>query len=767
MEVAVVFMGLAGLGYYLNGNEQETTSQIMMKDVRRPDLSAYKPSGPDPYENNRTLEVRMTEQKLSDDLYKKSENPWETSIVPPYMNEQPGALMPNPAMFAAKHEDSKPSPIIPSTEPFHNNMVPFFGGSVKQNMDMNQNSTLFEYHTGTNKIHTHKKESGPLFQPWENRNDFVNGYFEGGDRDTSRFVPSITQEGIKPFQPTQVGPGLNQGPTSKPSGGFQDLYRAPQKTVDDLRVNPKTTYDGRVVSGKSLISNRGQQTQLSKNRPETAWSQSQDNLFRTTGAVTGNTGRAKYIVKPTHRRCSMQYAGAAGPAVIEAQEARPMVQADRRHTFTTDGPRNANMPEGWTVKESQGDISDYGKNSIQNYDNERASTTCRTYQSNVKGVTDREIAPLEDTLRMTRKEDYVKYSRTGNVKIKGIKEFPVSNQQVPKPTIKETLIHDTRTGNFKRDAPSGLTVHDPQDTARTTIKETLIHDPHTGNMNAPKKSGSNSYDPAEWRFRSTLREKNPYSKWCTAPKPLITGPKRSTIPMIDKAKTTIKETTVSDTREGFLNSEVKKPTVHDPKDVPRVTVRETTVDQRRTGNVNAGLLQDGKGYETARYEARPVNRQYISTVEHFNNPERDMGQGYLTNPQQVKTTLKQMLTEYMQIGPAGTTAANAPMDDLQYCNQINNLEKEKIAKGRAPTLNSAKTAIGGDAVNMESKHLMPTDNDRDFAPQRTYQVVASPSICQDTKMTNKTSDVVPDNRLDPGLLKPFEKNPFTQSLHSY
>ena len=50
-----------------------------------------------------------------------------------------------------------------------------------------------------------------MFEPEKNVH-FVDGVVE--NRDTSRFVPSLTQEGIRPFQPVNVGRGLNQGATS-------------------------------------------------------------------------------------------------------------------------------------------------------------------------------------------------------------------------------------------------------------------------------------------------------------------------------------------------------------------------------------------------------------------------------------------------------------------------------------------------------------------------------------------------------------------------
>ena len=52
-------------------------------------------------------------------------------------------------------------------------------------------------------------------------------------------------------------------------------------------------------------------------------------------------------------------------------------------------------------------------------------------------------------------------------------------------TIKETNIHDTRTGNVK--GPVKLAVYDPNDVAKKTIKETRIDNSHTGHLSGVSK----------------------------------------------------------------------------------------------------------------------------------------------------------------------------------------------------------------------------------------------------------------------------------------
>ena len=528
MELALVG-GLAALGYFL-----KDSSEVKSKSLESMGIDpGLLPSGKNMYENTRYAQVKRQEQAMADDLYNRAKKPWETGIVPPFMNSEPNALTRPPPINIVTDVSLQEKPFAAP----HNNFVPFFGSSIKQNTNPTQNETLLESYTGTNKIIPRKTETPAFFNPSEGRTN-VNGYqFQP---DLSRYIPSQTTEGVKPFQPVMVGPGLAQGPTSVPTGGFQDFYRPPSKTVDDLRVKPKTSYEGVILPPKALNEERGRIGAVAKNNPETMRQLTSDDWFRTTGAVTGNTQRPVEILKPTHRVVSKPLQGSAGPATIEKEEARPSVRVDRRQTFKTDGPRNASASDMWTVA---GDISDYGKTSIANRDNERTLTGCRTYNSNVKNAVGRETAQTSDVARDTRKQDLVTYSRRGNAKLKGIKEHPVDNWKPLRTTNKETLLHDTSTGNFGNTGASKMTVHDPRDTARKTIKETLIHDPHTGNLDAPKTSATGAINKDDWRFRTTLRETQPHNKFGNAPQnAVLTGRSKETQKYADEMRTTTKET---------------------------------------------------------------------------------------------------------------------------------------------------------------------------------------------------------------------------------
>lgn len=742
MELALVG-GLAALGYFLKDSSEMESRKLESMQID----AGLLPSPSTMYENTRYSSIKQQEQALADDLYKRARTPWETGIVPPFMNSEPNAMTrPTIPQIRTNEREHQQQPISAP----HNNFVPFFGSSIKQNTNPTQNETLLEKFTGTNKLIPRKTETPAFFNPADSRTGVHGHHFTP---DLSRYIPSQTTNGVKPFQPVMVGPGLAQGPTSVPSGGFQDLYRPASKTVDELRVKPKTTYEGTILPPKSVNSARGKIGLVAKNNPETMRRLTPDDWFRTKGAVTGNTQRPIEILKPTHRIVSKSLKGSAGPATIEKEEARPLVRMDRRQTFLKDGPRNAGASDKWTVR---GDISDYGKTSIANRDNERTLTGCRTHNSNVRDMVGRETAQTDDVARDTRKQDLVTYSRKGNAKLRGVKEHPVDNWTPLKTTNKETLIHDNRTGNFANTGSSKLTVYDPADTARRTIKETLIHDPHTGNVDAPKQSASAAINKNDWRFRTTLRETQPHNKFGNAPhNTVLTGKAKETQKYGDELRTTMKETLISDAEIANLLGAVKS-RVYDPRDIPRTTLKETTIDATRLANPDAQLLQTGDGYLTTEADAPPTNRQF-SSEEYFGDPGKDRGEGYLTANPAAKQTMRQSYSDENYIGPA-SSADKAETSAEQYCNAQFNTIREDLLKGRAPTRESVKIPLGEDAINMESRHLLPEEITRDLAIQRTSQVPMTYNDCTDTKQTNKMSEFS-DDRLDIRMLDAIKTNP--------
>lgn len=148
----------------------------------------------------------------------------------------------------------------------HNNMMPFFGAKVRQNMDEYANEHKLDIYTGTDKYGQEKREINPMFEPQRNlSNPYGAGNIYGYMK--NRYIPSTKRTNEAPIPQIRVGPGLNKGYTSEPSGGFQQAdtrdYAMPLSTNERRVLNkPKVSYMGRVVGGGSAISQRTSESEV-------------------------------------------------------------------------------------------------------------------------------------------------------------------------------------------------------------------------------------------------------------------------------------------------------------------------------------------------------------------------------------------------------------------------------------------------------------------------------------------------------------------------
>lgn len=174
-----------------------------------------------------------------------------------------------------------PRPTAPETERMtivqsdegHNNMVPFFGGRITQSVYNGATDGILDTYTGTGKHTFFRKEEAPAFFKPETATGLPWGKQVETDFEQSRMVTSLSMKNVFPIEPTLVGPGVNDGYTNLPSGGYQqDAIRdfALPKTTDELRVEskPKLTYSAEPVPGQHYITEMGIQAPVKKNRPD-------------------------------------------------------------------------------------------------------------------------------------------------------------------------------------------------------------------------------------------------------------------------------------------------------------------------------------------------------------------------------------------------------------------------------------------------------------------------------------------------------------------
>lgn len=188
----------------------------------------------------------------------------------------------------------------------HNNMVPFFGSKITQNIDMdNFAQDRLDRYTGENRFYKKKKEV-ENFGDIKNNFDNVGGQSNTLEFQRSRYVDSKYITNNLPFEQIRVGPGLNQGYTAEPSGGIQQENKREfelPKTVDERRVltNPKITFEGRTIDGQKgdLPGDIGD---VSKNRVSKDFEQTPDMYLQAGNPQNAKeTSRPCYNMKPTHR----------------------------------------------------------------------------------------------------------------------------------------------------------------------------------------------------------------------------------------------------------------------------------------------------------------------------------------------------------------------------------------------------------------------------------------------------------------------------------
>ena len=479
----------------------------------------------------------------------------------------------------------------------HANMVPFFRGQIKQSMKDNVNNQTLDNYTGSGKAMYAKREQTPLFEPTKEPIGNPFGFESTTNFMESRIVEPKNRSGERPVEQIRVGPGINQGFTHLPSGGYQQqdaeeyiIKRMPR--TNDLRVdtNPKLTYKQPVVPGSHFITTGGTSDTVGEVRkylPDTFYINANgERNFVTVGADTKPTIRSVQVLKETTRpETSKEY---EGPAVQVEGKATYTVGSTRTPLVKQMGSwgiRNADMTSFFNKNTDIGQ-NDYGKSGVEIRPNERYYTVDRVHATNL--VPDkREVElHLQDVAKATRQEETIANPRpAGNFTALGgnMAEKPTvyDPNDVMRRTIKETTIDNDWLGMAApSEAQPKLTVYDPDDVMRRTTKETTIDNDWIG-MAAPSEAQPKLtvHDPNDV-MRRTTKETTIDNDWIGMAAPSEAQPKLTVHDPNDVMRRTTKETTIDNDWIGMAAPSDAQPklTVHDPNDVMRRTTKETTID---------------------------------------------------------------------------------------------------------------------------------------------------------------------------------------------
>ena len=855
MEILVA-SAIAGLGYVFskNNNPRKTDVKFTGKVSKN-----FKPSGKNIYESTRSQEVWDEQQTRANHVFAKSRDSLRTNYMiagppVPIFNKVDGTDKTLPVEFtganglkekseAIKRElgpkEYKPQidrPVNDLEIPtlfkdyaatggwegisltgnpvdrqsfFHNNMVPFFGGTVKQSIEENANQTLLETFTGNDMNYQQKMEvkRDDMFEPVANlSNPYGMSNLDGYNLD--RYVVSNLRNNQSPIEPIRVGPGLNQGYTAEGSGGFQQANKRDfllPKTVDEMRVktNPKVSYEGVVIPGKH-IAKPGKVGTVAKNNPDTFYVNSPDRLFTAVGDTSGPTQRPNIVMKYTNRKTT-ELKNRVGPATAAATgsqaQMKPGFKKSTKIQYAGSGPRNQNSAGQWGINGPNKAIpNDYGRGSFKTKPNSRQATGGKMQVTNYSAPNKNARAPIKPNVRHTRKTNIVGNNRYGNFQSTGPNKPRVYDpNDVPRTTIKEQNIDNNHQGNFQNTGPNRGQVYDPNDLPRTTIKEQNIDNNYQGNFQNTGPNRGQVYDPNDLP-RTTIKEQNIDNNYQGNFQ--NTGPNRGVVyDPNDVARTTIKEQNIDNNYQGnFQNTGPNRGMVYDPNDVARTTIKEQNVDNKRLGGMSGkskGMVYDpnnvpaptikqqtmvhnsmgqmqnqrsGGGYKNA--NVKVPNTQRMTTSVHYTGDAKGPSRGgYTETKVQAKNTIRQFFTKEVK-GNAGPAQVKAPKSYQDIYNAEIKSAREHVAKGRAPTHQGPKTGQSKEYVNMKTTRHGDVDNERidqrGVMSTKVYNSVPQPNQFGETHF----KDTLPNrpigvDRIEPSILDAFRKNPYTQSLESY
>ncbi len=664
---------LIGVGYYLNKDGREERVSIKRKKVSKHD----KPNSKEIYNSDTVKKARRQEQNMANKLWKKSKKPIETNIIPPMFNNRKSKQQ-RPAVsikkssgvpikqsqqkIIQKEKDIIPLSNVSNTQGwkpvvkresqhtqkrpgfFHNNMEPFFGGSIKQNMKPDLYRTKLEHFTGAQPSYKHKKEVKRLFEPVK-QNIFGNQVQK--DRGLERYWISDKKPNEKPFEQIKVGPGVGLKVNEKSKHGFHDSYRPKYKTVDELRVKPKVSYKGRILKGIKFVK-RGKQSEVISRKPARFSENKHSNLQKKTfGGMAKSSKRENFVNNGTARsRTSKQYSGNAKSLVSKKPMAgKQRVSKKPSYKFGISNARGAD-------------------------------------ESYVKGKT-RTPAKAQFCIPVS------------NIAPKDKQSYIYNPNDIAKTTLKETIVGHNVTGGVGGQIDK-FTVYDPNDLARNTIKETLVGKNITGGISG-QVGNQTIYDPNDkpWHTgREMLLERNVTANYSGSRKKHIVYDSN------ERIKETIREQTGDNINQtGHINS--YKNLVNQYTDKAKKTIRQQT-----SKNINQQGYALGNKRSQNQYtdNAKTTIRQQYEDKNYEGTANATNKKSIVYDPNDIaRQTIKQtvMTKNYVGTGSGSNEQTNR---DNMYNAEINAL-KELTLKGRNPTQSGPKNAIGSDIINMESRNI--------------------------------------------------------------
>jgi hypothetical protein len=341
--------------------------------------------------------------------------------------------------------------VLSGSEFKHNNMVPFTGSKVAGSLyDDKYAENILDNMNGSGSLQFKKTEQSPLFDPSENI-QYAYGAPNSSDFYQSRVNAGRSQNNTKPWESVHVGPGLDDGFSSKGIGGYNSGMEHRDKwlpkTVDELRVdtNPKMEYslDGHEGPVQTYVKEIGKIGEVDRKLPDSFFINSPNRWLTTTGAQKGETLRADQPTGMIKRPNSdNQYVGPAGNKEQPTALSKDNYEASKREPSKSNAILGASSTTTGNSATHQNRLNNYVQSTTNR---QQLPENTHTYGAAFGGFVGSVIAPIVDILRPSRKEEMVNNIRIYGYPVSSVAGATIKPQDVPKVTNKETTLYTPRT----------------------------------------------------------------------------------------------------------------------------------------------------------------------------------------------------------------------------------------------------------------------------------------------------------------------------------
>lgn len=418
----------------------------------------------------------------------------------------------------------------------HNNMVPYYGSKLTQNMavtgtpqagdnntclgvtDGFANQTPYrgklETFTGTDEMWMHKRETGPMYSPAEQQTGWVYGT-PAFRPDLDRYKTQVwKRHGEKPVESVKIGPGIGIDYTTPATGGFQQYTRVLPNNVGDYKANQ---LEGRTNAGSWKISHPTSQYihGVNKNLPDLQITQArrptQPGKFTTNAPSADSSGVTSYIpsvMKGKQARSDTEASAGFGQLNLEEyvydgsgkivkkenftnQQGMPCVDFSRAPVGMT---MKSNVPQSSQERNSFNNIRETFRRGAAGYSEKDGFWECsdRTQGQEKWGII---MGPARGVVGAGEQRDgkYINYTDRGDVNpyvinVSGMVNGngvwnPNSYSQPARVTTKETT-EFSYSGNASGSNMKNYS-NTWADTPKVTTKETTEYS-HSGNMQQGK-----------------------------------------------------------------------------------------------------------------------------------------------------------------------------------------------------------------------------------------------------------------------------------------